>query len=62
MGKFRKEEVIVLTNTRPEGELPPCITWEEEHYSQENAPVMEQAVTVLPQMTDLEALRDREAL
>ena len=35
------------------------ITWEEEHHSQENAPVRQQAVTALPQMADLEALRER---
>jgi hypothetical protein len=54
-----KEEATVSTNTRQEVELPPCITWKENHHSQENAPVMEQAVTALPQMADLEALRDR---
>lgn len=54
-----KEEATVSTHTRQEVKLPPCITWEEEHHSQENAPVMEQAVTALPQMADLETLRDR---
>jgi hypothetical protein len=53
-----KEEVTVSTNTRQEVELSPCITWKEEHHSQENAPVREQAVAALPQMADLEALRD----
>jgi hypothetical protein len=53
-----KEEATVSTNTRQEVELPPCITSEEEHHSQENAPVRKQAVTALPQMADLEALRD----
>jgi len=53
-----KEEAALSTNTRQEVELPPCITWKEEHHSQENAPVREQAVTALPQMADLEALRD----
>ena len=57
-----KEEAALSTNTRQEVELPPCITWKEEHHSQENAPVREQAVTALPQMADLEALRDSEAL
>ena len=56
-----KEKATVSTNTRQEVELPPCITWEEEHHSQENALVREQAVTALPQMADLEALRDSEA-
>jgi hypothetical protein len=46
-------EQIVRDNTLP------GITWKEEHYSQEKALVMEQAVTALPQMADLEALRDR---
>lgn len=54
-----QEESAVSTNTRQEVELSPCITWKEEHHSQENAPVMEQAVTALPQMADLEALRER---
>jgi hypothetical protein len=49
-------EQIVRDNTLP------GITWKEEHYSQEKALVMEQAVTALPQMADLEALRDSEAL
>ncbi len=49
-------EQIVRDNTLP------GITWEEEYYSQEKALVMEQAVTALPQMADLEALRDSEAL
>jgi hypothetical protein len=53
------EEAAVSTNTRPEGELLPCITWKEEPHAQEKAPVMEQAVTALPQMADLEALRER---
>lgn len=53
-----KEETTASTNTRQEVELLPCITWEE-HHSQENAPVREQAVTALPHMADLEALRDR---
>jgi hypothetical protein len=57
-----KEEATVSTNTRQEVELLPCITWEEGHHPQENAPVMEQTVTTLPQMADLEALRDSEAL
>jgi hypothetical protein len=58
-----KEEAAVSTNTRQEGELPPCITRKEEHHPQENASVMEQVViTVQPQMVDLEALRDSEAL
>ena len=46
-------EQIVKDNTLP------GITWKEEPYSQEKALVMEQAVTALPQMADLEALRDR---
>ena len=54
-----KEEATVSTNTRQEVELPPCITWKEGHHPQENAPVMEQTVTTLPQMADFEALRDR---
>ncbi len=44
-------EQIVRDNTLP------SITWED--YSQEKVLVMEQAVTALPQMADLEALRDR---
>lgn len=54
-----KEDAAVSTNTRPEAELPPCITWKKEHHAQEKSPVMEQAVTALPQMADLEALRER---
>lgn len=46
-------EQIVRDNTLP------GITWKEEDYSQEKVLVMEQAVTALPQMADLEALRDR---
>jgi hypothetical protein len=57
-----KEEATVSTNTGQEAKLLPCITWKKEPHSQENAPVMEQAVTALLQMTDLEALRDSEAL
>jgi hypothetical protein len=58
-GITRKEEATVSTNTRQEAELSPCITWKEEHPSQENPPVRQQAVTALPQIADLEALRDR---
>lgn len=58
-GTTWKEEATVSTNTGQKVELSPCITWKEEHHSQENALVMEQAVTALPQMADLEALRER---
>jgi len=58
-GTTWKEEATVSTNTGQKVELPPCIMWKEEHHSQENPPVMQQAVTALPQMADLEALRDR---
>jgi hypothetical protein len=58
-GITRKEEATVSTNTGQKAELSPCITWKEEHPSQENPPVRQQAVTALPQIADLEALRDR---
>jgi len=57
-----KEEAAVSTNTRQEVEVPPGITRKEEDHPQENAPVMAQAVTALPQMADLEALRESVAL
>jgi hypothetical protein len=57
-GNTRKEEATVSTDTSQTVELPPCITWKEEHHSQENPPVRQQAVTALPQIAALEALRD----